>query len=261
MFAENNLALIESPVVSKRRADGFTLIELLVVIAIIALLVSILLPSLSRARQLARKVNCFSRVRGQVQAVHLYASENAGLLICGSDNPLRYPGVGPQPPVNTLASFQIWLGINQEYSSHAGLLEGDYFSHEMLFCPSDRDANIQTEYEKLRTRSGEDAWGSYLYRQLDGQSSDPPQRTLAGLDTNGQGRRIRALVFDMQCTMSWQGLPTKYNHDGKDLSMGLVDGSARRVKNENDQLTLNGLTGQTYARLDEMLEHADSLSQ
>ena len=107
---------------------GFALVELLVVIAIIVLLVSILMPSLSKAKKLARKVDCFSRVRGQVQAVHLYASANAGLLICGSDNPLLYPGVGPQLPVNMLASFQIWLGLNQEYSSHAGLLKEDYLS-------------------------------------------------------------------------------------------------------------------------------------
>ncbi len=55
---------------------GFTLIELLVVIAIIALLVTILMPSLSRARELARAAICSVSIRGVGLAEHSYTSAN-----------------------------------------------------------------------------------------------------------------------------------------------------------------------------------------
>ncbi len=58
-----------------RRTKGFTLIELLVVIAIIALLVSILLPSLQRARELAKRAVCMANLNGIGKAFALYASE------------------------------------------------------------------------------------------------------------------------------------------------------------------------------------------
>ncbi len=54
---------------------GFTLVELLVVIAIIALLVSILLPSLTRAREFARSAVCRAHLKGAGTAMNMYASE------------------------------------------------------------------------------------------------------------------------------------------------------------------------------------------
>jgi prepilin-type N-terminal cleavage/methylation domain-containing protein len=59
------------------KKKGFTLIELLVVVAIIALLISILLPSLSRARELAKRAVCASNQRGIGQGMHIYANDNS----------------------------------------------------------------------------------------------------------------------------------------------------------------------------------------
>lgn len=60
-----------------RRTKAFTLIELLVVIAIIALLISILLPSLSRARELSKRLVCAANVKGIGTSAKLYANDNS----------------------------------------------------------------------------------------------------------------------------------------------------------------------------------------
>ena len=57
------------------RRLAFTLIELLVVVAIIALLMSVLLPALSRARESAKSVKCVSNMRQIGTAMHMYFNE------------------------------------------------------------------------------------------------------------------------------------------------------------------------------------------
>jgi prepilin-type N-terminal cleavage/methylation domain-containing protein len=71
------------PAREKALSRGFTLVELLVVIGIIALLVSVLLPALNKARQQANLIDCESRLRQMGQALGIYTSENRGLLPYG----------------------------------------------------------------------------------------------------------------------------------------------------------------------------------
>ncbi len=59
---------------------AFTLVELLVVIGIIALLISILLPSLSRAKEAARLVKCMSNVKQLSNATMMWTNEHSGLM-------------------------------------------------------------------------------------------------------------------------------------------------------------------------------------
>lgn len=70
---------------SSKRRRGFTLVELLVVIGIIALLISILLPTLGRARRSANTIKCAANIRTILQAMHQYAAQHKG-FIPGSPN-------------------------------------------------------------------------------------------------------------------------------------------------------------------------------
>ena len=64
-----------------RARFAFTLLELLVVIAILALLISILLPSLARAKQLAKTANCLCNMRNMEIAHWMYMTAGDGHLI------------------------------------------------------------------------------------------------------------------------------------------------------------------------------------
>ena len=64
----------------KRRRRGFTLVELLVVIGIIALLMSILLPTLGRVREQSQAIKCFSQLRQIATAIEIYKTQNDGQI-------------------------------------------------------------------------------------------------------------------------------------------------------------------------------------
>jgi prepilin-type N-terminal cleavage/methylation domain-containing protein/prepilin-type processing-associated H-X9-DG protein len=79
------------------RGAGFTLVELLVVIGIIALLISILLPALNRARESARQVQCLSNIRQIIQATIMWSNDHHGWMPGRAGTGFTHASSGGEP--------------------------------------------------------------------------------------------------------------------------------------------------------------------
>jgi prepilin-type N-terminal cleavage/methylation domain-containing protein len=127
-----------------RRA--FTLVELLVVIAIIAVLLAILLPSLTSVKNLARRLQCSSRLSGIGKALSFYADKYDGLLpVLQCDATLAYPYSGHYFLEMRLNSGQT---AGQEQVIHFGCVyrAGLIDDARLFYCPATE--NWKDEYDK-----------------------------------------------------------------------------------------------------------------
>ena len=116
--------------VHRRSRRGFTLVELLVVIGIIALLVSILLPALNKAREDAKRVRCLSNQRQLVMAYQMYYTENKGRLTSSNT-----PAFAPPDSLH----WWSWAAAGNSLDCLSnGKLWPYVKAYEVYKCPNDR---------------------------------------------------------------------------------------------------------------------------
>jgi prepilin-type N-terminal cleavage/methylation domain-containing protein/prepilin-type processing-associated H-X9-DG protein len=97
------------------RRRGFTLVELLVVIGIIALLISILIPALARARDQANRAKCLANLRQLSAAWFMYATDSKGKIVMSETIPGAWVDGGPALDAITRGELYRYLNTAEVY--------------------------------------------------------------------------------------------------------------------------------------------------
>jgi prepilin-type processing-associated H-X9-DG protein/prepilin-type N-terminal cleavage/methylation domain-containing protein len=161
--ASNGRRTMRNPISQPVHEKAFTLIELLVVIAIITLLVSILLPSLQKAKELARQVVCQTRLKAIGSTLYIYMGDcngrgpigftygnnrsrdtnNSWSNFPGGDNPYRiwygwFCGRSQEKDGDTCWALGEYLGVREDNTP-----EGRK-TRIPVFCPNSEDSILYT---------------------------------------------------------------------------------------------------------------------
>ncbi|MFB3893487.1 MAG: type II secretion system protein [Phycisphaerae bacterium] len=196
----------------RKARQGFTLIELLVVIAIIALLLTILVPSLTAAREMARCALCRANLHSIGIGIPMYAHDNAdwmppsavGVFDSGPDNPSPYwrwadftapyfdASARRCPTAN--AGSGPWLtdvpkdGVFTHDGKVAHIIGGGPAIYSRVMdCPSQRDTEHTNAELTWSTGQGNNSWVDYwgAYGQA-ATDAHPNQPTPARLMDSGR---------------------------------------------------------------------------
>jgi len=170
---------------------NFTLIELLVVITIIAILAAMLLPSLNKARNMAKRIKCTSQQKQLATAVHFYTNDFDG----------RCPRIGYSRFYPAAWSGNVWNVADA--SLRAYWSGGGFHDKQIVICPCER-----------RQGSGSPSW---FNNNMDGTVSfggNTSYITWAGWGWNGDDVRLVNSPNTTKDKPSWLLFVDRYSSTG-----------------------------------------------
>lgn len=222
---------------------GFTLVELLVVLAVVAVLLSILIPSLRKARVTAFRAGCASNLRQINLGLNMYLDDSDGIYPCAED------------PVSVEPVYWLWMGRGWRGAVEPFLGQTlDAENPSVLFCKSDDQAE-----EKYESTSY--AYSMCFYhspRQIDAMTSaaatysnpqpsvgqrvgdvgEPDRKVLAGEWTSNHER-----VADDKGWWAWVGSRNFLFADGHTTFLSASSIHPANDGNPNPCLTRSGIKG------------------
>ena len=189
----------------------FTLIELLIVIAIIAILAAILLPALTRAKEISRRAVCISNFKQYYYGLAMMADDNDGQLMNGGDNCQWLPNASYTKLKPYISTYKITDCPNYDYDesfTSITLAQGDesgsamtgslymgsvnnasYTNGDLWISPERLDGEAAIVLISDRNAMPKDPWKSRTLHSATGWVVRSGQHTPAELGAQG-GNRI-----------------------------------------------------------------------
>ena len=222
---------------SKRRA--FTLIELLVVIAIVALLLSVIMPALKKAKDNAKNLMCSANLRGIITAWHMYSGDN-GEKLCSAEtrhNPTGFNDIAYwvwNPTIVGTATQVTWVSADSydptQQEREEGLKGGVLWPYletvDVFHCPSDKSTggNFRS-YSIVDSMNGSGYWASDDYKiyRNQGEIVNPAGKIVLLEENDWRGCNFGSFVME-PIKVQWSD-PLTVWHSGTS-SFGFADGHA-----------------------------------
>jgi len=235
-----------------KKNNGFTLIELLVVIAIIAILASMLLPALTKARERAKAAACMSNLKQLGIALIIYANDWGGWFPNRDfDDAARWSSHGGWSTgyISSKPNVSLALLTGQTDPLTSDFESTQYITDYKLFCCPG--------YSRDKPH---DVPGA-LYRAVQANHNSPISEYTAALEGKSSCSYTYALGLNLQTHSGtaimtddpkshywyqWWLSDNASNHGAKGINVLYVDGSVRFVNSRLNSLWVSGTYGRAY---------------